>query len=99
MKKATWFRLLCNGYEPDNTIKLTGELVEDSYVVFEAWASLSFNDGHSFVSIYRSENGEFVWKKDNETGIETSFTNAWKNMPAYITAPDEYFDSPMTYYD
>jgi hypothetical protein len=99
MKKATWYRYLYNGYEPDNRIKLTGELIDDSYVVFEAWASLTFNDGHSFLSIYRTENGEFAWRKGDKTGTEISFIDAWENMPAYITNPDDYIDSPMTYLD
>ena len=97
MKKATWYRTLYNGYEPDNTIKLTGELTaDDTYVVFEMWGSLTFNDGHFFVSIYRNENEDFVWKKDDETGTATSFIDAWGIMPAYITEPDDYVESPIT---
>jgi hypothetical protein len=99
MKKAIWYRHLYNGYEPDNTIKLTGELIDDRYVVFEMWGSLNFNDGHFFVSICRNENGEFVWRSDDKTGTATSFMDAWERMPAYITDPDEYDESPMTYHD
>ncbi|WP_293335143.1 hypothetical protein [Microcoleus sp. CAWBG58] len=99
MKKATWYRSLYNGYEPDNRIKLTGELIDDFYVFFEMWGSLTFNDGHSFVSIYRNENGEFIWRKGNETGTETSFMDAWEKMPAYVTDPDDYDDSSVTYLD
>lgn len=99
MKNARWYRNLYNGYEPDNAIKLTGELIGDFYVVFEMWGSLTFKDGHFFVSIYRNENGEFIWRKDDETGVETSFMDAWENMPAYVTDPDHYDESPITYLD
>jgi hypothetical protein len=97
MKKATWTRYLYNGYEPDNTIKLTGELINDSYIVFEMWGSLTFNDGHFFASIHRNENGEFVWRSDDKIGTATSFMDAWEKMPAYITNPDHYDESSMTY--
>jgi hypothetical protein len=99
MKKAIWYRHLYNGYEPDNTIKLRGELIGDYYVVFEMWGSLNFNDGHFFVSIYRKENGEFVWRSDDKIGTATSFMDAWERMPAYITDPDKYDESPMKYHD
>jgi len=35
-KYATWYRFVYNGYEPDNEIKLTGELTAngEKYVVF-----------------------------------------------------------------
>ncbi len=99
-KFAIWHRFLYNGYEPDNQIKLTGKLSPDNtiYVVFEMWGSLNFNDGHSFVSIYRNENGEFHWKKGDETGSAASFMDAWDKMPAYVTDPDHWEESPMTYY-
>lgn len=99
MKKAVWYRYLFNGYEPDNTIKLTGELIDDSYVVFEVWGSLTFNDGHFFVSIYRNERGKFVWRSDERQGIETEFMDAWRKMPAFITSPDHYIESAMSYYN
>jgi hypothetical protein len=99
VKKATWYRHLYNGYEPDNIIKLTGELIGDYYRVFEMWGSLHFKDGHFFVSIYRNENGEFVWSSDDKTGTETSFMDAWEKMSTYITDPDAYDESPMTYHD
>ena len=100
MKKATWYRNLYNGYEPDNTIKLIGELTtDDTYVAFEMWGSLTFNDGHFFVSIYRTENKDFAWRIDDQTGIANSFIDAWEIMPAYITDPDDYIESPMTYHD
>jgi hypothetical protein len=97
--KASWYRNLYNGYEPDNRIRLTGELVEDSYVVFEIWGSLTFNDGHFFVSIHRTDNGEFVWRNDDIVGTASSFMSAWEKMPAYVTDPDEYDESPMTFHD
>lgn len=99
MEKATWYRYLYNGYEPDNTIKLTGELIDDSYVVFEMWGSLIFNDGHFFASIHRNENGEFVWRSDDKIGTATSFMDAWEKMPVCITDADHYDESSMTYYD
>jgi len=99
MKKATWYRYLYNGYEPDNIIKLTGELIDDSYVAFEMWGSLIFKDGHFFVSIHRSETGEFVWQRDDKIGTATSFMDAWEKMPTYITDPDHWDESSMTYYD
>jgi len=100
MKKATWYRYLFNGYEPDNAIKLTGELIDDRYVVFEMWGSLNFNDGHFFVSIHRKEDDKFVWRKDDESGVENSFIDAWDSMPAYITDPDHYIESAdLLYHD
>jgi hypothetical protein len=92
---------LYNGYEPSNQIKLTGELSSDSktYVVFEMWGSLTFNDGHSFVSIYRNENGQFRWRKGDEWGDTASFMDAWSKMPTYVTSPDDWEESPMTYRD
>ncbi|MEG4066237.1 hypothetical protein QUA42_02595 [Microcoleus sp. Pol11C2] len=99
MKKATWYRHLFNGYEPDNAIKLTGELVDDRYVVYEVWGSLTFNDGHLFVSIHQNEKGEFVWRSDDKTGIETEFMDAWKKLPVFVTDPDHYIESAMNYHD
>jgi len=100
-KFATWYRLLCNGYEPDNQIKLTGKLSADNetYVAFEMWGSLTFNDGHSFVSIHRNENGKFRWRKGDEWGDVASFMDAWDKMPAYVTDPDHWEESPMTYHN
>lgn len=98
-KKATWYRNLYNRYEPDNIITLTGELIDDSYVVFEMWGSLTFCDGHFFVSINRKENGEFLWTKYDQIGTATCFIDAWENMPAFVTDPDHYEESSMTYYD
>lgn len=99
MKKAHWYRYLYNGYEPDNTIKLTGELIGDSYVVFEMWGSLTFNDGHFFASIHRNDKGEFVWRTDDRTGHAASFMDAWENMPTYIKDPDHWDESDMIYHD
>ncbi|MEG3899787.1 MULTISPECIES: hypothetical protein [unclassified Microcoleus] len=98
MKFATWYRFLYNGYEPDNEVKLTGELTTDgeTYVVFEIWGSLTFNDGHSFVSILRDEDGQFRWRKGDEIGTTASFMDAWNKMPAYVTSPDHWEESPMT---
>ncbi len=44
---ATWYNTIYNGYAPDNTIKLTGELTADGnfYEVFQMWGLLFFNDG------------------------------------------------------
>ncbi|WP_172191621.1 hypothetical protein [Microcoleus asticus] len=91
--------LLYNGYEPDNTVKLTGELVGDSYVVFEMWGSLTFKDGHFFASIHRNDNGEFVWRIDDRTGRVTTFMDAWELMPAVIKNPDHWDESDMIYHD
>lgn len=99
MKKAHWYRYLYNGYEPDNTIKLTGELIGDSYVVFEMWGSLTFNDGHFFASIYRKDDGDFSWRTDDRTGHATTFMDAWENMPAVIKDPDHWDESDMIYHD
>jgi hypothetical protein len=99
VKKAHWYRYLCNGYEPDNTIKLTGELVGDCYVVFEMWGSLIFNDGHFFASIHRNDKGEFVWRTDDRTGHTATFADAWDNMPTCITDPDHYEESDIIYSD
>jgi len=100
-KYATWYRFVYNGYEPDNEIKLTGELTAngEEYVVFQMWGSLTFNDGHSFVSIYRNEDETFSWRKGEETGSAASFMDAWDKMPAYITDPDHWEESPMTYHN
>jgi hypothetical protein len=100
-KFATWYRFIYNGYEPDNKIKLTGELSHDgtAYAVFEVFGSLNFNDGHSFVSIHRSENENFCWRRGEETGSAASFIDAWYKMPAYIVNPDYWEESPMTYHN
>jgi hypothetical protein len=100
-QKARWFRILYNGYEPDNTIQLTGELSHDGtkYVVFEMRGRLVFNDGSFFVSIYRTDDQKFLWTKDEMTGVTDSFISAWENMPAYVTNPDDYEESPMFYHD
>ncbi len=44
---ATCYNTIYNGYEADNTIKLTGELTADGnfYEVFQMWGLLFFNDG------------------------------------------------------
>lgn len=44
---ATWYNTIDNGYDPDNTIKLTGELTADGnfYEVFQIWGLLFFNEG------------------------------------------------------
>lgn len=98
-KFATWYRFIYNGYEPSNQIKFTGELSNDgkTYIVFEMWGSLNFNDGHSFVSIHRKENGQFLWRKGDETGSAPTFIEAWDKMPACITDPDHWEESQMTY--
>lgn len=99
-KFATWYRFIYNGYEPDNQIKLTGELSDDgtTYVVFEMWASLTFNDGHFFASIHRNDE-QFHWRKGDETGSAASFIDAWDKMPAYVTKPDHWEESPITYHN
>ena len=100
-KFALWYRFLYNGYEPDNQIRLKGELSDDgrSYTVFKIWGSLNFNDGHSFVSIDRTDDGTFRWKKGDETGNVASFMDAWDKMPAYVINPDHWDEGPMTYYN
>jgi hypothetical protein len=48
LRWATWYNnTIYNGYAPDNTIKLTGELTADGnfYEVFQMWGLLFFNDG------------------------------------------------------
>jgi hypothetical protein len=44
---ATWYNTIYNGHEPDNRIKLTGELTADGnfYEVFQMWGLLFFNEG------------------------------------------------------
>jgi len=93
---AKWFRVLYNGYEPDNTIQLTGDLTPDgtTYVVFEMSGRLVFRDGDFFVSILKTEDGQFLWRKDDKTGVAGSFLEAWNNMPSYVTNPDDYEDLP-----
>jgi hypothetical protein len=96
-QKASWFRFLYNGYEPDNIIQLTGELTRDGtkYVVFQMSGRLVFKDGDFFVSICRTEDQKFLWRKDDITGIADSFIKAWENMPAYVTDPDDDEESPI----
>ena len=96
-KKASWFRFLYNGYEPDNLIQLTGELTSDGtrYVVFQMSGRLVFRDGEFFVSISRTEDQKFLWRKDDITGIADSFIEAWENMPAYVKSPDHEQESPI----
>jgi hypothetical protein len=100
-QKASWFRFLYNGYEPDNIVQLTGELTHDGtkYVVFQMSGRLVFNDGCFFVSIYRTEDHIFCWRKDDTTGIADSFIDAWEQMPAYVTNPDDYEESPIFCHD
>ncbi|WP_373534734.1 hypothetical protein [Microcoleus sp.] len=101
VKFATWYRFLYNGHEPGNQIRLTGELSADgeTYVVFKVWGFLNFKDGHSFVLIDRNDDRTFRWKNGDETGIEASFMDAWDKMPAYVTNPDHWEESPITYHN
>lgn len=97
-KIVSWYRYLYNGYEPDNIIKLTGELIKwetPYYEVFEKSGNLNFNDGDLSVSIHKREDGKFDWRKDNKKGTVDSFGKAWQKMPAYITQPDYYDESPI----
>jgi len=100
-QKASWFRFLYNGHEPDNIVQLTGELTHDGakYVVFQMSGRLVFNDRCFFVSIYRTDDHQFCWRKDDTTGIANSFIDAWEHMPAYVTNPDDYEESPMFSHD
>jgi hypothetical protein len=97
---VTWFRTLYNGYEPDNTLKLTGELTPDGskYVVFEIWGRLVFRDGGFIVSIDRTESGQFLWRKDDITGTASSFMDAWENLPPCVKNPDDYDESSIVYH-
>ena len=47
LRLATCYNTIYNGYEPDNTIKLTGELTADGnfYEALEMWGLLFLNDG------------------------------------------------------
>jgi len=96
-QKASWFRFLYNGYEPDNIIQLTGELTRDGtkYVVFQMSGRLVFKEGDFFVSIWRTEDQKFLWRKDDITGIADSFIEAWENMPTFVTSPDDEEESPI----
>ena len=111
-KKATWYRYLYDGHEPDDItgltgiIKLTGELTDELidwgrgyYQAFEMSGNVNINDRDLFVSIHRKKNGKFKWRKGNKEGTTDSFRKAWEKMPGYITTVLLHKNSPMTYHD
>jgi hypothetical protein len=96
-RKASWFGFLDNAPERENIIQLTGELTPDgtNYVVFQMSARIVFNNDESFyVSINRTEDDRFLWRNADKTGLADSFVSAWGHMPAYVTNPDGYEESP-----
>ena len=96
-KIATWFNTIYNAYEPANKIRFVGKLTDDDvYEAFQVWGYLQFNSGSFIISInYRHRDGTFHWRNDDKTGVTTSFEEAWKKMPAYITDPDHYEESQL----
>ena len=93
MKRAVWYRKIFNADEPENDIRIIGELVENTYIPFEIFASLNFRDGSFLVYIHRELNGKFVWTNDRESGIVESFEEAWTNLPSFVTNPDDWEES------
>ncbi|MEA5511783.1 hypothetical protein VB715_18585 [Crocosphaera sp. UHCC 0190] len=95
MTIGMWERIIMNGYEPDNTIRIWAELSEDDKWEFiEIEGFLSFRDGSSHVCIRRTDEG-FDWKNDDQKGIAKSFEEAWAKMPGFVTHPDEYEDGEI----
>lgn len=92
-----------NGYEPDNHIRMIGKFTGEengrgNYEVFEIGAVLRFSDGNSVISIEQIGE-EFKWRNDDRTGIASSFMDAWREMPAYVTNPDHWEETEMIFFD
>jgi hypothetical protein len=55
---------------------------------------LVYKDECFFVSINRTEDGLFLWRNADKIGLADSFIGAWRNMPAFVTNPCAYEESP-----
>jgi hypothetical protein len=95
MQKAQWTRTVMNGGEPDNRVYITAELQGENYAAIGVYGILTFKDGQSFVSIARQEDGSFLWVNNPKTGSSPTFSEAWQNLPAFVTNPDHYEESPI----
>jgi len=95
-QKASWFGFVDNGSEDKNIIALTGELTLDgiTYAVFQMSGRFVSDDECFSFSINRTEDDRFLWRNADRTGLTDSFINAWDNMPAFVTNPDGYEESP-----
>ncbi len=101
-----WHRHIYNTYEPDNCIYLEGELVGDTVIADRMRFNGYFRDGGTHCSIFPWK-GEFAWIVESygshdlrnelaqrRTGKAPTFIEAWHNLPALITNPEEWEDDP-----
>ncbi|NET90954.1 MAG: hypothetical protein F6K45_23150 [Kamptonema sp. SIO1D9] len=94
-KKVHWFRKLFNGYEPDNEVRVDAEDKGDRYEITGIKGTMRANDGNSEISVEKQADGSYTWRNDNKIGTADSFDEAYRNLPALITDPDEYYDGDV----
>ncbi|MEA5521389.1 hypothetical protein [Limnoraphis robusta] len=93
--KYYWTRTIFNAYEPTKVIKFYAELVGNYYQPFQLRGYLSFKDGSFFVGILRNSDASFSWQNDDKSGTSSSFDEAWRNLPAFVTDPDHFEESEI----
>jgi len=87
-----WSRYIYNAGEPDNVIYFEGwyDVVAGDCIASSMRFNGHFSDGPMTASIY-PQGSVWVWELDNETGIDSSFGQAFRNhMPALLTNPDDF---------
>lgn len=96
IKSYCWHRVIYNGYEPDNQIKFTAELIDDKeYRPFKMSGFLTFKDGNSVICVARNEAGTFDWLNDDKKGNSPTFDEAFMNMPYLVTHPDHWNETDI----
>lgn len=87
--RCGWTSTLYNAYEPVNSVRMEGVADSmggchaDTLIFSGVWS-----DGPMTAFIY-PRGGAFVWQVDNKEGVSATMEDAWTNMPAFITDPDD----------
>lgn len=87
-------RTIYNGYEPDNIAYIwgvqKGEELHFRKLLFDG----AFKDGECPCSI-APQGTAYAWHNNHLSGVSATFAEAWAHLPALVTDPDHFEDTPL----